>query len=95
MSTKDKEKLKRHRSRNASFDLNRSSPQIKEKYAKDNNARRMPPPVSPNIIDMSSTINATNIGAGAMPKNRRNVDSDQRARKVSFEEVWGRGNGNR
>lgn len=68
-----KAKLKRQRARNSSFDLNRSSPQVKEKYVKSNQQGRIPQPMENNIIDMSETIK-TDKSTGAIPKTREKVD---------------------
>lgn len=85
MSERERSKLKRHRHRDISLDLNRSPPQVKEKYKKDNRARRMPPPVDFDMVDMSRTINAPNSNTGARPKTRSQVQNpDFGTRRVSF-----------
>lgn len=76
VNSRKTDKLKRHRERHLSFDLIRSSPQIKEKYRKDNQSARMATR-PPQIEDLSGTINVQPINQGAIPKDKNREDNSR------------------
>lgn len=80
------DRLKRHRERNVSFDLNRSSPQIQPKYRRNNKSLRMANR-SAQINDLSGTINVQQQDTGARPKQRVNNGSNMASYNLGGEEM--------
>lgn len=85
-SLRKSDRLKRHRERNVSFDLNRSSPQVQPKYRKINKSTKMANR-PPHISDLSGTINVQQQNTGTRPKDRVGTRSSMAPYEPGREEV--------